>query len=77
MEKPDYAWLDGTQLRVFVFRRGTKEMRISATDYGEAIEIAAKHKFHPPFNFVCVRQWRDHAAMLAAERAEATCRGTG
>ena len=75
MEKPEFCWLDGTALKVFIFRRGTKEMRISAGDYGEAIDEAAKHNFSPPFTFIAVRSWRDHAAILRAERAEAGCRG--
>ena len=75
MERPEYCWLDGTALKVFIFRRGTKEMRISAGDYGEAIELAAEAHFKPPFTFIAVRSWRDHAAILRAERVEASCRG--
>ncbi len=66
----EFLWLDQTRLNVYEFKRGTKVMRISASDMDEAESVAAEHHFHPPFDRRTIRRWDDHLLVLAHERKE-------
>lgn len=46
---------DGREVFVFEFKRGTKVMRLWASDVVEAEEIAGRHKFRGPYERIAVR----------------------
>jgi hypothetical protein len=43
---------DGTHVRLYVLKRGTKAMRVYAGYLTEAMDIAERHKFRPPYDCI-------------------------
>lgn len=73
----EYTWLDGTPLRVYELRKGSRVMRVSAADSEEAEAIASgdmplvqfiplRHK--PPYDRITQRKWSDHLIRVRQER---------
>lgn len=46
---------DGTEVFLFEFARGTKRMRVWASDVVEAEGLAIRHKFRGPYERIVVR----------------------
>lgn len=78
----EYTWLDGTPLRVYELRKGSRVMRVSAADHEEATAIASglwpllqfiPLRHTPRYDRITQRTWGDHLIRVACERAE--CEG--
>lgn len=73
----EYTWLDGSRLRVYELRKGSRVMRVSAVDACEAVDIAGglrpllQHiplRHWPPYDKIVQRTWPDHLIRVRQER---------